>query len=381
MKNNKFIYLDPIVSISFVLLVSIGLLTLASASMPLAEKSYGSAFYFFYNQVACLTVGMAVLITIFFIPTNKWQIIAEPLFYFSLFLLVLVLLVGSEINGAKRWLAIPGFSFQPSEILKFSLVLYLANFINKNHKDLTVNIKILLAPLSLLGLASILLLTEPDFGATVVLILTFTGCIFIAGISLQPLIILTSCIVVALGLLAFFTPYRFARLTTFLHPWENAYGSGYQLTQALISYGRGDWFGLGMGGSIQKLFFLPEAHTDFIFAILSEELGLVGALFIIVLYLSLIIRVFYYGSIAQSKGLVWHAFICYGFVFYFSAQVFISIGVNLGLLPTKGLTLPFLSYGRSSLLINCAFMGLILRCVLEISNQSRIADYQKLFWK
>jgi cell division protein FtsW len=381
MKNNKIIYLDPFLSISFALLIFVGLLILASASMPIAEKNYGTPFYFFYNQIICLSVGVVIIFTFLFIPTKFWEVIAEPLLYTTLFLLLLILFAGTSVNGARRWLSIPGFSLQVSEIFKFSFVLYLAYFIKNHSKQIKNDIKILLVPVLWLCLASFLLLMEPDFGATVVVILTFTCCIFVAGVPLRPLIILVLIAAVALGLLAVFTPYRFARLTTFLHPWDNAYGSGYQLTQALISYGRGDWFGLGFGGSIQKLFFLPEAHTDFIFAILAEELGLTGALFILMLYLAIITRVLQYAILAQENSLNWHAFLCYGFAFYFMTQVFISIGVNLGLLPTKGLTLPLLSYGRSSLLMNCAFIGLILRSILEIKNQVTIAEYGRILWR
>lgn len=381
MKNNKIIYLDPVLSISFTILIILGLMILASASMPLAEQDYGTPFYFFNNQVICL-IGGIILLTIFlFIPMSFWERVSLPLFLISLVLLLLVLLVGTEVNGARRWLSLPGFRFQASELFKFSFVLYLAFFLKNNSIALKNNIRILIIPVIWLLVACFLLLKEPDFGATVVVLLTFLGCIFVAGVPLRPLVILIVFAVVALGLLAYLSPYRFARLTTFLHPWEYAYGSGYQLTQALISYGRGDWFGLGLGGSIQKLFFLPEAHTDFIFAILAEELGLVGAVFIILLYLIVIFRVLQYAVLAQNKNFGWHAFLCYGFAFYLMAQVFISIGVNLGLLPTKGLTLPLLSYGRSSLLINCMFIGVVLRCINEIKSKTRIAEYKKTLWR
>lgn len=371
MKNSRILQLDPILTISFVLLFVIGLLTLTSASMPMAEKNYGLPFYFFYNQILCFAGGLVILGIILFIDTANWQQYCTVMLYVTLLLLLLVLLLGTEVNGAKRWLAMPGFHLQVSEILKFVFVIYMANFIDNYSKQIQENLSALFVPVLWLVVSSVLLLAEPDFGATVVIVLTFTGMIFLAGASMRPLIVMVLAAVVILGCLAYFSPYRLMRLTTFLHPWDYAYSSGYQLTQALISYGRGDWFGLGLGGSIQKLFFLPEAHTDFIFAILAEELGLVGAIFIILLYLLVILRIFYYGVYAQKNDLLWQAFICYGTAFYLTAQSFISMGVNLGLLPTKGLTLPLLSYGRSSLLVNCAFIGLVLRAITEIKYGSR----------
>lgn len=380
MKNNNFIYIDPILSISFVFLITIGLLMLASASMPLAENTFNAPFYYFHNQALCLLIGLAILITMLFVRIELWYRVAELLLYSSLVLLFLVLLLGSEINGAKRWLSLPGFNLQISEIYKFSFVIFLAKYLNSYAKDLQNDIKVLVQPVIIAVVASVLLLAEPDFGATVVVLLTFTGVIFLAGMPLRPLIILLGLAVIGLAALAVFTPYRFARLTSFLHPWDNAFGSGYQLTQALIAYGRGDWFGIGLGGSIQKLFFLPEAHTDFIFAILTEELGLIGALVVILLYLVLIIRIFQYGIEAQKRNLLFHSYLCYGTAFYLTAQAFISIGVNLGLLPTKGLTLPFISYGRSSLIINCMFIGLMLRSIIEMNNKS-ITSECKTLWR
>ncbi len=378
MKNNKFIYLDPVLAISFTLITIIGLLILASASMPLAEKTYGELFYFFYKQVESLLIGVSILILMIFTPTSKWQQIVNPFFYFCLLMLLVVLILGVEVNGARRWLPLPGFRLQVSEVFKFALILYTANFISSYSKVIQNNIKILVLPVFYLCIASVLLLCEPDFGATVVVLLTFIGLLFLAGVPLHAFVSLILVALVSLIALAVLTPYRFQRLITFMHPWEYAYSSGYQLTQALISYGRGDWFGLGLGGSIQKLFFLPEAHTDFIFAILAEELGLFGVMAVILLYIIVIFRVFYYGYIAQKKELEWQAFIFYGFAIYFAVQTFISIGVNLGVLPTKGLTLPFLSYGRSSLIINCAFVGFILRCIVEVNDDNRIAKFKSI---
>lgn len=381
MKNNKNIYFDPVLVITFTLLLLIGLLILASSSMPLAEKDYGDPFYFFYNQSACLFLGLLVLAITLFLPMKFWEESAPYLLYISLFMLLLVLLFGTEVNGAKRWLSLPGFRLQVSEVFKLSFVLYIAFFLKNHSKQLKNNIRILTVPLMWLCMAGVLLLNEPDFGATVVIVITFLGCIFVAGVPLRPLIIIAAIGMIALAMLAIISPYRLVRLTTFLHPWENAYGSGYQLTQALISYGRGDWFGLGLGGSIQKLFFLPEAHTDFIFAILAEELGLVGAISVILLYIAVIFRVLKYAVLSQQKDLLWHAFLCYGFAFYLMAQVFISIGVNLGMLPTKGLTLPLLSYGRTSLIINCVFIGLIFRCIYEINNKIKVIKYREILWR
>jgi cell division protein FtsW len=280
--------------------------------------------------------------------------------------LLLVPGIGREVNGATRWIGFGPINLQPSELMKLFFVVYLAGYMTRRQRELCNTWFGMLKPLGLLGLVLALLLLEPDFGAAVVIAGTAMAMLFLGGARLLPFIVLLVLALVGAGALAVWSPYRLRRLITSLDPWSDQFSSGYQLTQALIAFGRGEIFGVGLGNSVQKLFYLPEAHTDFVFAIIAEELGLLGGVAFIALFAALIARILWIARVAAGRQQLFSAHVCFGVALLLAAQVFINIGVNAGLLPTKGLTLPFLSYGGSSLLILFAMMGLVLRIELEL---------------
>ncbi len=285
----------------------------------------------------------------------------------GLFLLVIVLVpgIGHVINGSRRWLSFGFFGMEVSEIVKLCAIIYLASYLQRFQDQVKKEFKGFIKPMLILALMVFLLLMEPDFGAASVITLTFFALLFIAGARLWPYLLLLIIGVLAFSTLAVTSPYRMARLTTFLNPWQTAYTSGYQLTQSLIAFGRGGIFGVGLGNSMQKLFYLPEAHTDFVFAVIAEELGLIGELLLIVLYILLVMRIIGVGRRAYNNHQFFAAYLACGIGFWLTLQFIINIGVNTGLLPTKGLTLPFISYGGSSLLINCLVIGVMLRIAYE----------------
>jgi cell division protein FtsW len=284
------------------------------------------------------------------------------------------------VNGAQRWIRLGGFTLQASEFAKPLLLLYMAGYLSrpavnalargkrKSQDSAQANmVKLLPAALAVTSLGSLLLL-QPDFGATVVLAVMTIGMLFVAGTRLGYFILLVLAAAAVLALLIVVQPYRWNRLVSFSDPWSHAFGGGYQLTQALIGFGRGDWFGLGLGEGVQKLFYLPEAHNDFILAVIAEELGIVGVLAVLALLLLVVYRAFRSGRRALNAGLPFAGYLCYGVGLLLGVQVLFNAGVNTGLLPTKGLTLPFISYGGNSLLVCCALLGLVARADIEVAT-------------
>jgi len=290
---------------------------------------------------------------------------------FFLALVVLIPGIGHVVNGSRRWLRLGPFTLQASEAIKLCTILYMSSYFMRHKETLSTGLLQVIKPLAILAMIGLLLLMEPDFGATVVLFVSVLGMMFMAGVRIRWFVILLLLGAFLVTMLVIFSPYRLARFTGFLDPWQHQYGSGYQLTQALIAFGRGGFFGLGLGQSIQKMFFLPEAHTDFIFAIIGEELGLVGVLVVLGLYSTFVYLAMNIASRAQKAQFYYGAWCAYGMTFWLSFQVIVNIGVNLGLLPTKGLTLPFMSYGGSSLLLNCLVVGILMR----IDYQTKIGDF------
>jgi cell division protein FtsW len=278
-----------------------------------------------------------------------------------------------------RWISIGPFGIQTSEFAKLATILYLASYLVRREQEVQSRIRGFLKPLLLIGVIAILLLKEPDFGATSVIAATALGMLFLAGVKLWQFLILLSGAILVFAVLAVSSPYRLQRLTTFMHPWQNMYSSGYQLTQSLMAFGHGGFWGVGLGHSVQKLFYLPEAHTDFLFAVLTEELGLIGALVVIGLFCVLITRAFMIGYSAYQQKLFYGAYVAYGIDLWLGLQTMINISVNTGLFPTKGLTLPLMSYGGSSMLINCVAIMLLLR----IDHEARIykLGLQREVWK
>ncbi len=366
---------DPYLIIAAIALVGLGVLMVASASIDISDRFYGEPFHYLFRQLAYLALGLALAWYAFQVELDKWQKFSVPILLATLVLLSLVLIpgIGHQVNGSMRWLGIGPVGIQVSELAKFSVILYLAGYLVRRHDEVRNRIRGFLKPLLLIGVVALLLLREPDFGATMVIFATALGMLFLAGVRLWQFIFLFLLVAAAMTILAVTSPYRMARITSFLNPWANEFNSGYQLTQSLIAFGRGNWFGVGLGQSVQKLFYLPEAQTDFLFAVLAEELGLIGALAVIVLFAILIWRALEIGKRAQFVGLYYAAYVAYGFSLWLSLQVMINIGVNTGILPTKGLTLPLMSYGGSSMLINCVAIAVLIR----IDHEARLRAINK----
>lgn len=358
----------------WLVLMSIGLVMVASASVAFAAANYGDAWYFAKRHGVYMVMGATLATVVVSIPMSVWQRYAGYFLLFTLLLLVIVLIpgVGKKVNGSQRWLSLGIISVQVSEIAKFCAVVFFASFFARRYHELHFGWQGFLKPLLVVGLFVVLLLLEPDFGSSVVLSATVFAMMFIAGVRMWHFLLLIGLGVASLGAVAVFSPYRMQRLITFLDPWADQFNTGYQLTQSLIGFGRGEWFGLGLGNSLQKLFFLPEAHTDFIFAIIAEEFGLVGATVIIGLFVALILRVFTIAKNNLAVGKAFAAFAAFGVAILFSFQVFINVGVASGLLPTKGLTLPFISYGGSSLLVSCVLLAFVMRIEWEVRGVSSI---------
>lgn len=350
-------------------LLAIGFLLLASASLGISDKWYHNPFHFLSHQTIYLAVSIVISFFLKQIPLNSWEKISGYLLLASMFLLMLVLIpgIGRTVNGSTRWVRLGIISLQVSEFAKFAMVIYIASYLSRRQDEVRAGIKGFAKPLVLLGIISFLLILEPDFGAIVVMILTMLGMMYLAGVRLWQFIILLLLVGTALGTLAIISPYRLLRLTSFLNPWAKPFDSGYQLIQSLIAFGRGGIFGAGLGNSIQKLFYLPEAHTDFLFAVLAEEFGIFGQVIVLSLFSFLIARSFHLGRIAAKIKNWFASYLAYGLGLLIGLQMIINVGVNIGLLPTKGLTLPFMSYGGSSMLFNCMIIAILLRVHHEIT--------------
>lgn len=344
-------------------LLIIGLMMVASSSVMVSTKYYHQPFHFLIRQACYLFVGLMLSLIIIRTDSSVWEKISAPLMLLCLLMLVVVLVpgIGRSVNGSRRWLAFGPIGVQVSEMAKLTMIFYLSGYLVRQRKAVTESVSGFIKPMVVLGIVSALLLLEPDFGATVVISGTVMAMLFLAGVKLRYYIGLMIGVVCALAFLAVSSPYRVARLTAFLDPWADQYNSGYQLTQSLIAFGRGGWLGSGLGESIQKLLYLPEAHTDFLFAVLAEEMGLIGILMVMILYSILVARGLSIGYAAYTQDRLFASFTAYGLTFWLGLQAAINMGVNAGLLPTKGLTLPLLSYGGASMVINCMVVALLLR--------------------
>jgi len=350
------------------MLISIGFVMVASSSMAFAEAEYGDAWYFVKRHMIWLGLALIGSVLVAAIPMTIWQQYGSLLLIVAVVLLILVLIpgVGRRVNGSQRWLQLGPFTLQASEAVKFCMIVFFASFLARRREEILASWSGVLKPLLVLGAVVFLLLLEPDFGGSVVLAGTVMGLMFIAGVRLKYFSVVLLGAMALLAVIATSKSYRIERLKTYLDPWADQFDSGYQLTQSLIAFGRGEWFGLGLGNSVQKLFFLPEAHTDFIFAIVAEELGLIGAVLLIGIFVALIVNLLATARRAMAAGAPFASYVAFGVAIMFAAQAFINIGVASGLLPTKGLTLPFISYGGSSLLVSCAFVALLLRLDWDI---------------
>ena len=348
-------------------LALLGLVMVSSASITFADREIGRPFYYAIRQAIYLGCGVVAGMLLFKLRLIDLERMGMPLLLSAFAMLVLVLLpgVGVEVNGASRWINVGLFNVQVSELAKLFFIIYLASYLARHGEEVRTQISGFLKPIGLLVIAAVLLLWEPDLGATVVLAAIVMGMIFMAGVKLFQFGGVLGLGALLMAGMAVSSPYRMKRLTTFIDPWADPFDSGFQLTQSLIAIGRGEWFGVGLGASIQKLFYLPEAHTDFVFAVLAEELGLLGVCTIIVLYAVLVWRAFVIAAQAVKAENFFASYLAYGIGIWFGLQSFINIGVNMGLLPTKGLTLPLMSYGGSSMVVMCAAIALLLRIDFE----------------
>ena len=344
-------------------LLIIGLMMVASSSIMISTKSYHQPFHFLIRQAAYLFVGFLAAFVVMRVDTSIWEKYSAKLLLICLVMLFLVLIpgIGRIVNGSRRWLAIGPIGVQVSELAKLVMIIYVAGYLVRQADNVQSSILGFIKPMIVLGVVAILLLMEPDFGATVVITSTVMAMLFLIGVRLRYYMGLLSLVGAGLAFLAISSPYRMARLTAFLNPWADQFNSGYQLTQSLIAFGRGGWLGVGLGRSVQKMLYLPEAHTDFLFAVLAEELGLLGIILVLILYSILVFRGLMIGLDAYKLERKFASFTAYGLTFWMGLQAVINMGVNAGILPTKGLTLPLLSYGGASLVVNCIVIAMLLR--------------------
>jgi len=353
---------------SALFLAGLGLVMVASASISIAAREISDPLHYFWRQSVYLGFALSVGAITLGIATPVWRRLGPVLLLLGIVLLVLVLVpgIGREVNGSSRWMKFGVANLQPSELMKLFLVIYLSGYLVRRTEEVRSRLGGFLKPVVLLSIIAALLLLEPDYGATVVLFATALGMMFLAGVPLMIFLVWVLVTISFFACLVLAAPYRLERLLIFMNPWSDPYGSGFQLTQALIAIGRGEWFGVGLGASVQKLFYLPEAHTDFLFAVLAEELGLLGVLSVISLFAFIVIRAMRIGARAEKLGNPFCAYLAYGIGLLIALQSVINIGVNMGVLPTKGLTLPLMSYGGSSLVVSCLSVALLLRIDHEL---------------
>jgi cell division protein FtsW len=358
------------------LLVTLGLVMVYSASIATAESSRytgNNAAWFLARHTVFLAAAVGAALIVFLVPVRYWQRLAPWLFIAGVLLLAAVLVpgVGRDVNGARRWLALPVVSVQPSELMKLAAVLYAADYTVRKHAVLKSFKRGLLPMLAVMLLVAWLLLREPDFGALVVITAGAFAILFLGGMNMRHFAALLGMLVAGFALLVVASPYRMHRIFGYMDPWSDPFGSGYQLSHALIAFGRGEWLGVGLGASVEKLHYLPEAHTDFLLAVLGEELGFAGVLLVIVLFAWIVARAFAIARQAATHGRHFAALASQGIGLWIGFQAFINMGVNMGLLPTKGLTLPLMSYGGSGLVMNLVALAILLRIDWEIRQLTR----------
>ena len=362
--------LDLVLIVLVTALLMIGLIMVASASISVADSKTSTPFYYFYRQLMAVALGLAAAVTIFKIRLVYWEKSGMILLAISFALVVLVLVpgIGKTVNGSTRWIPIGILNFQVSEVVKLFLLVYVAGYLVRHGEEVRSSLWGFIKPMIMVGMVCMFLLLEPDFGASVVIMATVLSMTYLAGARFIQFAAVLTLFSSAAALLVFSSAYRLQRLTAFVNPWADPFDSGFQLTQSLIAVGSGGWSGTGLGGSVQKLFYLPEAHTDFLFAILAEEFGLIGVVVVIGLFAALVFRTFMIARKAESCGNQFASYLAYGIGIWLGLQAFINIGVNMGVLPTKGLTLPLLSYGGSSLIVVSCAIGLLLRIAYECSH-------------
>jgi cell division protein FtsW len=358
--------------ICVLLLLAFGFVMVASASMSIADRNFGTPFHFVTRHGLALGLALTAGMLVFSVPLGWWEKSGTALFFLGLVLLVLVLVpgIGRTVNGATRWIPLGPLNLQSSEFMKFFAVIYISGYLVRRKEEVATRLSGFVKPMILMVIASALIMRQPDFGTTAVMLATVMGLLFLGGVQVTHFAVLFGMLAAVAAFLVKLDPERLERVTSFLDPFADPFNAGYQLSQALIAFGRGEWLGVGLGNGIQKQFFLPEAHTDFLMAVVGEELGLVGTLAVVAAFGFFVWRAFSIGVRAERAGRWFAAYVAYGLGLAIGLQAMINIGVNLGLLPTKGLTLPFLSYGSNSLVVACMAAGLLLRTDLELRREA-----------
>ncbi len=348
-----------------VTLAVMGLMMVASSSVAISEQRFGHPDHYIIRQSISMALGFFVAYLFFQIPLSMWENHRGKLFLFAILLLIAVLIFGREINGSKRWLPLGIMNFQPSEFMKLVIVIFMAGYLDRHASAVKESFEAVIRLALPFGLMAILLLLEPDYGSTFVIAIMITGMLLIAGAPWRYFVLTVFPMVSILVALVMTSEYRMARVSSFLDPWQDPFGAGYQLTQALIASGSGGWLGTGLGGSVQKMLYLPDAHTDFLFSIYGEEFGFVGVVLLVLLYLAILYRLFRIGRKALDANYFFGGMVCFGIGIWIILQAGINMGVNLGAFPTKGLTLPFMSYGGSSVLMMSIAFALVFRVDYE----------------
>ncbi len=367
------LYDRQIVWIAFGLMLT-GLLMVTSASFPISTRLTGEPFHFMLRHAVFLFLSLCASVVVLQIPLSRWLQHSTHLLFLSIFLLVVVLVAGHSVNGASRWIPLGLFNLQPAEIAKLSLFIFMSGYLLRKSNEVRSSFfGGFIKPLMVFTCLAVLLLGQPDLGTVVVMLVTLFGMLFIAGAKLGQFISLFAVGVGAVTILILVEPYRMRRVTSFWRPFEDPFGSGYQLTQSLMAFGRGDWLGQGLGNSIQKLEYLPEAHTDFVFAVVAEELGFVGVVCVLLLIFVLVYKALTVGRNALQSGEIFGGFLAVSISIWFAFQTLVNVGAAAGIVPTKGLTLPLISYGGSSLIIMSVAVSLLLR----IDYECRVAALSK----
>lgn len=369
-KPSRALYDRQLVWISLCLML-IGLVIVTSASFPISSRLTNQPFHFMFRHGIFLLLALAVSGVILQIPLKRWFKYSSVLLFISILLLIVVLIAGKSVNGASRWIPLGLFNLQPAEVAKLSLFIFMAGYlVRKNDEVRSTFFGGFIKPIIVFGTLASLLLLQPDLGTVVVMLVTLFGMLFIAGAKLTQFLALMVVGLMSVATLIYIEPYRMRRVTSFLDPWEDPFGSGYQLTQSLMAFGRGEWLGQGLGNSIQKLEYLPEAHTDFVFAVLAEELGFIGVLCVLTLIFCLVLKAIMIGHKSFKYDQLFGGYLAFGIGIWFAFQTLINVGAAAGMVPTKGLTLPLISYGGSSLIIMSSAVSILLR----VDHECRLSE-------
>lgn len=372
--------LDTWVLLPALLLLAIGMVMVGSASISIAEGQNVSVYYYLMKHVLYILIGLCLAMSFRIIPIAFLERLSRPMMLLSALCLLLVFIpgIGHTVNGSTRWIGFGVMTFQVVEAVKIMAIIYVAGYLTRKADHVSTRFFDTLKPLIFAGVLSLILLVQPDMGSAAVITAIIAGMVWLAGAAWRHIVVLAMLTLPAFGFAAM-EPYRLRRIVSFMDPWADPFNSGFQLTQALIAVGRGELFGVGLGASIQKLFYLPEAHTDFIFAVLAEEFGLMGVVAVLALFALLVTRIMVIGIMAHRKGRPFAGFLAYGVGLWIGLQAIVSIGVNLGVLPTKGLTLPLISSGGSSILMTLLALGMVLRIKYELDRDREPVSRQRTY--